>query len=98
MFNDASTLAYSACVYARWQVEEDKYESRLLTSKVRLAPIKAQTIPRLELSSAVLSVRLRNTIVKESNIKFNHFYHLTVTDCKRHPHCWNLCGKQNFRN
>ncbi|KAK4315789.1 hypothetical protein Pmani_012997 [Petrolisthes manimaculis] len=66
MFNDASTLAYSACAHARWQVGSGKYIARLLASKSRLAPIKIQTVPRLELASAVLSARLRNTIVEEA--------------------------------
>ncbi|KAK4316834.1 hypothetical protein Pmani_012035 [Petrolisthes manimaculis] len=80
MFNDASTLAYSACAYARWQVGSGKYIARLLASKSRLAPIKIQTVPRLELASAVLSARLRNTIVEESNIKYDYIYHLTDSE------------------
>lgn len=80
MFNDASTLAYSTCAYARWQVGKGVYTSRLLASKSRLAPIKTQTLPRLELASAVLSARLRNTIVKESSIEFDTVYHLTDSE------------------
>ncbi|XP_063843679.1 uncharacterized protein LOC135090655 [Scylla paramamosain] len=80
LFNDASTLAYSACAYARWRVGKDKYQSKLLAAKSRLAPIKTQTIPRLELSSAVLSVRLRNTIMNETNIRFDHVHHFTDSE------------------
>ncbi|KAK4322627.1 hypothetical protein Pmani_006604 [Petrolisthes manimaculis] len=80
MFNDASTLAYSACAYARWQVGSGKYIARLLASKSRLAPIKIQTVPRFELASAFLSARLRNTLVEESNIKYNYIYHLTDSE------------------
>lgn len=80
IFSDASTQAYSACAYARWQVDRGNYESRLLASKSRLAPVKQQTIPKLELSSAVLGVRLRNAIIKESSIQYHKVYHLTDSE------------------
>jgi len=52
-FCDASNLGYSAVTYL--QVEEgDKCRAILLQSKTRVAPLKLQTIPRLELLGAQL--------------------------------------------
>ena len=39
-------------------------EVRLLSSKARVAPIKQQTIPRLELLGAMISARLVSTLLK----------------------------------
>ena len=39
-------------------------ETRLVAAKTRVAPIKSQTIPRLELLGAVISARLSNTITR----------------------------------
>jgi hypothetical protein len=38
------------------------YHVELLTSKTRIAPIKAQTIPRLELMSGLILARLMDTV------------------------------------
>nr|XP_027216210.1 uncharacterized protein LOC113808903 [Penaeus vannamei] len=53
---------------------------RNLREMSRLAPVKQQTIPKLELSSAVLGVRLRNAIIKESSIQYHKVYHLTDSE------------------
>lgn len=60
-FCDASTIAYAVVVYL---AEEDERETRLsfVVAKTRVAPLKSQTIPRLELLSALLLTRLISTI------------------------------------
>lgn len=57
-FSDASQVAYSACVYSRVQDEHGKVIVSLLAAKTKVAPIKQQSIPRLELCGAVLVTRL----------------------------------------
>lgn len=57
-FCDASERAYGACVYVQVEHAEGALSSRLLCSKSRVAPIKTMSIPRLELSSALLLARL----------------------------------------
>lgn len=56
-FCDASTKAYAAVIYLVREAEDHKYSS-FIVAKTRVAPLKTQTIPRLELLSAVLLARL----------------------------------------
>ena len=69
-FADASMDAYGACSYLRLTDECGKVHCVLLLGKSRLAPIKTMSIPRLELSAAVLSVRLDIFLRKE--LRFNN--------------------------
>ena len=63
-FSDASKKAYATAVYLRSEYEDGRVEVRLLSSKTRVAPIKQQTIPRLELLGALISARLVSTLLK----------------------------------
>ena len=60
---DASTKAYAAAVYVR-VVDEDVVHTSLMCAKSRVAPVKTQTIPRLELLGAVLLARLMDSVMK----------------------------------
>ena len=42
--------------------------------------MRPQTVPKLELNSALLGVRLRCSILDESTIEFKNFYHLTDSE------------------
>ncbi|GFV28642.1 integrase catalytic domain-containing protein [Trichonephila clavipes] len=57
-FSDASERAYAAVVYIKCFNEAGQSQTRLLCSKSRVAPLKTLTIPRLELSAALLLSRL----------------------------------------
>lgn len=59
-FCDASTRAYSAVVYLR--MGESDARIQFVTSKTRVCPTKALTIPRLELMSALLLAKLCHTV------------------------------------
>ena len=63
-FVDASEEAFAAVSYLRI-CRKDDFETRLVWSKTRVAPLKKLTIPRLELQAAVLGCRLATTIIKE---------------------------------
>ncbi|XP_022820494.1 uncharacterized protein LOC111352289 isoform X2 [Spodoptera litura] len=69
IFSDASERAYGACLYVRSINESGKILVRLLVSKSRVAPIKATTIPRLELCGALVGARLYNKVVKSLRVK-----------------------------
>ncbi|XP_043604824.1 uncharacterized protein LOC122577568 [Bombus pyrosoma] len=57
-FCDASEKAYGACVYLRSLDPHGRIQTCLLTAKSKVAPLKSQTIPRLELSGALLLTSL----------------------------------------
>ena len=47
IFSDGSKEAYGACAYVRWRLTNGKYDSQLLLSKNRLAPLKRISIDRI---------------------------------------------------
>lgn len=57
-FGDASEIAYGSVVYVRTFDTSNNYVVRLLCSKSKIAPLKVQTIPRLELCAALLTAEL----------------------------------------
>ncbi|XP_025264886.1 uncharacterized protein LOC112638071 [Camponotus floridanus] len=61
-FCDASQRAYGACVYVRTQIGPEEFGCKLLASKSRVAPLKALSLPRLELSAALLLAQLIDKI------------------------------------
>ena len=63
-FADASSYAYAACSYLRLVGTDDNIFCTFVIAKSCLAPIKAVSIPRLELTAAVLAERL-NALIKE---------------------------------
>ena len=73
IFSDASTVGYGACAYLRIINEDSTVSISLLLGKSRLAPIKEVSIPRLELSGAVVACRLKEMIETELEIKINSY-------------------------
>nr|XP_054761133.1 uncharacterized protein LOC129267448 [Lytechinus pictus] len=65
VFSDASESAFGTCAYLRWQLDNGHFETRFVTAKSRVAPLKRLSVPRLELQAAVMATRLRATIEKE---------------------------------
>ena len=63
-FGDASSTGYGACVYLRAQMPDGTYTSALVMAKARVAPVKAMTIPRLELLGSLLCARLVSFVHK----------------------------------
>ena len=61
-FSDASEAAYAAAVYIHHEYEYKSTTTRLVGSKTRLSPLKAMSIPRLELMGAVIGSRLTKQI------------------------------------
>ncbi|XP_058827841.1 uncharacterized protein LOC131687764 [Topomyia yanbarensis] len=73
-FSDASEKAYGACLYIRSQDVEGKVAVRLLTSKSKVAPLKSQTIPRLELCGALLAAQLFEKVPKSIGIRMPAYF------------------------
>ncbi|XP_068735424.1 uncharacterized protein [Montipora capricornis] len=71
-FADASQIAYGAVSYARFvNKERNAVHCSFLVGKSRLAHVKPMTIPRLELSAAVVAVKLDRTLREELEIKID---------------------------
>ena len=64
VFADASITAYGSVAYLLWPTPEEP-SVKLVSAKVRVAPLKQATIPRLELMAALLASRLAKTITDE---------------------------------
>ena len=64
-FSDASVRGYGQCSYLRLVDDTNKVHCALVMGKSRVAPLKPVTIPRLELTAAVCSVRISQQIHRE---------------------------------
>lgn len=62
IFCDASQVAYGACAYLRSVTRKQAVTVQLLIAKSRVCPVKATTIPRLELCAALLAAKLMTII------------------------------------
>ena len=73
-FCDASVRAYCAVVYIRSVTQDQNITVRLLTSKTRVAPVKSQSLPRLELCSALLLTNLLESVLPTLEIPFSKVF------------------------
>ena len=70
-FADASQNAYGAVTYLRLVDVEERIHCAFLIGKSRVAPLRPMTVPRLELSAAVLAAQLDRTVREELDIQVN---------------------------
>ena len=93
VFSDASTTGYGTAIYLRLH-DGNSFHSTLMLGKSRVAPKKATTIPRLELTAATVSVKLAQQLLHELDIKVSSvtYYtdsttvlHYISNEEKRHP-------------
>ncbi|XP_038049665.1 uncharacterized protein LOC119723179 [Patiria miniata] len=68
-FCDASMVAYGAVSYIRLVDNRGHIHTSFLMGKSRLAPMKSMTIPRLELSAAVMAVRVDSILQREMRLE-----------------------------
>ena len=61
-FSDGSSVAFAAAVYFRTELKSGEINTNLIASKARFAPLKGETVPRLELMSALILSRLIITL------------------------------------
>ena len=83
IFSDASREAYGACCYVRWELDNGTFQSKLLISISKIAPVKVITIVRLELLAAIISARLRKTLEKECRYNFKRVIHIIDSNIVR---------------
>ena len=80
-FADASVSGYGVCSYLRLIDSNGNVSVRLVFSKSRVSPLKPITVPRLELTAAVLATRC--SVMLEKEFKFSdsvkHFFYTDST-------------------
>ena len=64
-FIDVSQAVYATVVYLLPPESTTASEPRLLVAKTRVAPVKTQTVPRLELCTALLLSKLLNRVMRK---------------------------------
>ena len=75
VFCDASSTGYGAVMYLRMCNEDGNVHLCFVAGKARVVPIKATTVPKLELTSATVAVRLACMAKREMHIEFPTTYH-----------------------
>lgn len=76
-FCDASEIAYGACIYICSVNKDGTRKVQLLCAKSRVAPLKATSIPRLELLGALLLAQLSHKVSTACRIEKNQWYFWT---------------------
>ena len=71
MFSDAPEKAHAMASYVRHEYEDGMVRTRLVAAKSRLRPLKAMSIPRLELMGALTGLRLISKICAALEIPRN---------------------------
>ena len=74
-FSDASNLGYGQCSYLKVIDTKDNVKCSLIMAKSRVSPMKMVTIPRLELTAAVVSCQISNLLNRELCMEvYNYFW------------------------
>lgn len=76
-FADASQKAYGACIYLRSISSGGNVSCNLLCAKTKVAPLKLLTIPKLELSAAVVLTKLMEKVKVALDIKIDSITYWT---------------------
>ena len=79
-FSDASSTGYGQCSYLRLLDDSNKVHCSFIIGKSRVAPTKVITMPRLELTAAVVSVKMSNLLQNE--LEYENLQEYFWTDSK----------------
>ncbi|GFV12423.1 integrase catalytic domain-containing protein [Trichonephila clavipes] len=92
-FCDSSEKAYCAVIYIRSKDATQTVVSRLLTSKTHVSPVKPQSLPRLEICSALLLVNLLQATLPTLTLPISETFawsdsKITLAWLKSEPRRW----------
>ena len=79
--NDASTEAMCATAHVRWELTDGTVECFLYAAKTRVAPLQKESVPRLEMQSAVMGARLSKSITTHTKLEFSKVTHILDSKC-----------------
>lgn len=79
-FSDASTQGYGQCSYLRLKNEKGQFHCSFVMGKARVAPLKPVTVPRLELTAVVVSVR--TSVQLQQELEYEDVKEVFWTDSK----------------
>lgn len=65
LFSDASNTGYGQCSYLRLTDDRQQVHCSFMMGKARVTPMKHVTIPRLELTAALLSAKISAFLKRE---------------------------------
>ena len=85
VFCDASETAYATVIYSRVIAKGGKITTLLVMAKSRIAPLKNETVSRLELVACVLGTRLLTAVNLSYNIDPQNVFYYTDS---RNSLCW----------
>ena len=68
-FSDASSVCYGVCSYIRLKNEHNQVHVSFLMEKSRVIPLKHMTISRLELTAALVAVKVSKFLNKELKLE-----------------------------
>lgn len=77
-FSDASDHGYGQCSYLRLTDDTGRVHCSFVMGKARVTPLKPVTIPRLELTAALLSVRISASLREE--LEYDQITEVFYTD------------------
>ena len=73
MFNDSSQDVFCAVRFLRARLSSlHKTQTSFIFGKARVAPMKALSLPKLELQAALLATRLKDDILTALTVYNNH--------------------------
>ena len=70
--SDASFKGYGQCSYLRLINQDHKIHCSFVIGKARVTPLKSVTVPRLELTAAVVSVRVSKQLRRELDVNITN--------------------------
>jgi hypothetical protein len=73
-FSDAFKEAYGGCIYLRSRNAAGYIQISLLCAKSKVAPLKAETIPRLELCGALVTANLASRVSKSLRCNIDNIF------------------------
>ena len=74
VFSDGALLAYGTAAYIRWELKSGGFWVRLIMAKCKIAPKNILSVNRMELNGAAMNDRVKNFILKDTNMKFEQVF------------------------